>query len=106
VSSVNVNSASGGLVGYPTPRRPLHISQEGFIRNWLDERAADLFANAKHLANPKIGGVSIYLSHAGKPRDAEDHLGRWAGGEATSSKSSTHGTGVRSLNLFDLNRLL
>jgi hypothetical protein len=106
-SSNQANDASAGVASYSPPKRPMHSPSEGFLRNWLDHQAADLFANAKHLANPKVGGVSIYLSHSGKSiRSDAGNFGKWLGGESTSSKNSTHGVGVRSLNMFDLNRLL
>ncbi len=73
----------------------------GFIRNWLDESAAGMFQNAKHMAEDKVNGLSIYRSHmggygGGEGRDAD------AGG----SVAGSFGVGVRSLNIFDWERLV
>ena len=77
---------------------PLHVDWQGYIRNWVDESAANVFANARHGANKKVNLVSIY-------RSSTDYT---IGGEGrdTDTVGPTFGVGVRSLNIFDLNRLL
>tara|TARA_R110000751_G_scaffold204523_2_gene308952 strand:- start:1021 stop:1227 length:207 start_codon:yes stop_codon:yes gene_type:complete len=68
------------------------------MRNWLDESAAGMWQNAKHMAEDKVNGISIYRSH----------MGGQTGGEGRDHKSSnsSYGVGVRSLNIFDLERLV
>lgn len=82
---------------FPVP--PLHVDWQGYIRNWLDESAASVFANARHGANKKVNLVSIYRSTTsiagGEGRD-----------KVANNAYATFGWGVRSLNLFDLNKLL
>ena len=79
-----------------TPLPAIGMDSLGFMRNWLDDTGANLFQNAKHLAEDKVNGVSIYRSHRG------------AGGEGRDSDTDkqSFGVGVRSLNLFDLDRLV
>ena len=81
---------------FPIP--PLGMDWQGYMRHWLDETAANTFQNAKHLSEDKVNGVSIY-------RSVQD---TYKGGEGRdgSANSTTFGAGVRSLNLFDLERLL
>ena len=69
----------------------------GFMRNWLDETAAGMFQNARHMAEDKVNGLSIYRSHMSGATGGEgrDH-----------DNTASFGVGVRSLNLFDLERLL
>ena len=92
-------SISGSSLVSSTPSilpSPLHMDSLGFMRNFLDDSASNLFNNAKHLSFKKINGVSIYRSTNG------------AGGEGRDGviDTDTFGVGVRSLNLFDLNKLL
>ena len=63
----------------------------------MDESAANVFANAKHAANKKVNAISIYRSTIETGRGGEGRDG---------TSTSKFGTGLRSLNLFDLDRLL
>ena len=80
------------------PIPPLGMDSLGYTRNWFDEQAAGMWQNTKHMAEDKVNGVSIYRSH----------MGGVAGGEGRDSDSdkASWGVGVRSLNLFDLERLI
>jgi hypothetical protein len=71
----------------------LNSDWQGYMRNYIDESAACLFANAKHAANEKVGFVSIYRSTTENTR----------GGEG---KDSPMSKGMRSTNLFDLDRIV
>ena len=75
---------------------PLHGDWQGYMRNFLDETAACVFQNAKHLAGRQIGGVSIYRSNTA------------TGGEGRDGTVETvdFNPGVRSLNIFDLDALV
>lgn len=80
---------------FPLP--PLHMDWQGYLRNFLDESASDVFANSKHAASKMIKLCSIYRSHTdpllgGEGRDGEGEY--------------TFGKGCRSLNLFDLDKLI
>ena len=57
-----------------------------------------MFANARHSASKKVNLLSIYRST----------VAPWVGGEGrdTTTGEPTFGVGVRSLNMFDLNRLV
>ena len=57
-----------------------------------------MWQNAKHMAEDKVNGVSIYRSHMGGQSAGE-------GRDADTDKAS-FGVGVRSLNIFDLERLV
>ena len=81
---------------FPFP--PLHLGWQGYIRNWLDESAANVFANARHGASKKVNLLSIYRSSTSSDIGGE--------GRDTSTGNPTFGVGVRSLNMFDLNRLV
>ena len=85
---------------FPIP--PLNMDWQGYMRNWLDDTAANTFQNAKHLAEDKVNGVSIYRSHRGSLGGGE---GREAGVGGANGQVS-YGKGVRSLNLFDFERLM
>ncbi len=92
-------ATSGSVLVSSTPSvlpSPLHMDSLGYMRNFLDDSASNLFNNAKHLSFKKVNGVSIYRSTNG------------AGGEGRdgATDTDTFGVGVRSLNLFDLNKLL
>ena len=103
-------NATSGLLGQPsgawiyttaepaTPLPPLGMDSLGYMRNWLDESAAGMWQNAKHMAEDKVNGISIYRSH----------MGGQTGGEGRDHKASnsSFGVGVRSLNIFDLERLV
>ena len=79
------------------PVSVIHGDSTAYMRNFLDRSASDLFANAKHCANPRVGFVSIYNS-------STDPV---VGGEGRDSTNEvSFGKGVRSLNIFDLDRLL
>ena len=87
---------------FPIP--PINMDWQGYMRNWLDESSSNVFQNAKHLASKKVNGVSIYKStqegdSGGEGRDGDTY----DDGTGTGFK---FGVGVRSLNLFDLDRLL
>ena len=82
---------------YPIP--PLHLGWQGYIRNWVDESAASVFANARHGASKKVNLLSIYRSDTRGLRGGE-------GRDSTFAEKPTYGVGVKSLNLFDLDRLL
>lgn len=78
---------------------PLHLGWQGYLRNFLDQSAAYCFSNSLHAANKKINLLSIYRSttyglYGGEGRDAP------------ASDYPTWGPGVRSLNLFSLDRLV
>ena len=81
-----------------TPLPPLGMDSLGYMRNWFDESAAGMWQNAKHMAEDKVNGVSIYRSHMGGQSGGE-------GRDADMDKAS-FGVGVRSLNIFDLERLV
>jgi hypothetical protein len=75
---------------------PLHMEWQGYMRNFLDETGLHIFSNAKQLSLKKVNGLSVYRSRVdggGEGRDG--HLA-----------DSTFGVGVRSLNLFELDKLL
>jgi len=79
------------------PMPPIHMEWQGYLRNFLDESAAETFANAKHGASKMIKLCSIFRSHT-------DPL---TGGEGRDGSGDyTFGHGVRSLNIFDLNKLV
>jgi hypothetical protein len=96
---VGTKTASGNATdtvpSFPLP--PLHMDWQGYMRNWVDESAANVFANAKHAANKKVNAISIYRSTIETNRGGEGRDG---------TSTSKFGTGLRSLNLFDLDRLL
>ena len=80
---------------------PYALKWEGYLDNYFDESSASLFANARHAANKKIGMVSIYRANrlpfeAGEGRD----------GETQPPRSLSFGSGVRSLNIFELTQLV
>jgi hypothetical protein len=89
-----IGTAGNGLVSVPV----IHGEWQGYMRNFLDESAANTFANAKHSSNERVGFVSLYNSNTNAFKGGE---GRDCYGDAV-----TFGKGVRSLNLFDLDRLL
>ena len=78
------------------PVPPLHLGWQGYMRNWVDESAANVFANTKHATNKKVNLVSIYRSTTSLGGEGRDTLGG----------NPTYGVGVRSLNMFDLDRLV
>ena len=82
---------------FPIP--PINLGWQGYTRNWLDESAACLFANAKHAANKKVNLLSIYRSNTLGLRGGE-------GRDSSLLEGPTYGVGVKSLNMFDLDRLL
>ena len=81
---------------FPLPA--LHLEWQGYIRNWVDESAVNVFANARHGANKKVNLLSIYRSSTSSEIGGE--------GRDTTTGNPTFGVGVRSLNMFDLNRLV
>ena len=81
---------------YPIP--PLHLGWQGYLRNWVDESAANVFANARHGASKKVNLLSIYRSSTDATVGGE--------GRDQATGNPTFGLGVRSLNMFDLNRLV
>ena len=82
------------------PAPPLHMDWQGYMRNFLDESSSNVFTNAKHAASKKVNSLSIYRSTAEYNRGGEGRDG------GSNLNSTTYGVGVRSLNLFDLDRLL
>ena len=86
-----------------TPLPPLGMDSLGFMRNWLDESAAGMWQNAKHMAEDKVNGVSIYRSHMGGLTGGE---GRDCDAVFDNGGACSYGVGVRSLNIFDLERLV
>ena len=78
------------------PVPPLHLGWQGYMRNWVDESAANVFANTKHAANKKVNLLSIYRSTTGLGGEGRDTVGG----------NASYGVGVRSLNMFDLDRLV
>ena len=103
------NSVSG-VLGQPSgawiyttaepamPIPPLGMDSLGYMRNWLDESAGGMWQNAKHMAEDKVNGLSIYRSHMGGKGGGE--------GRDHNSEHCSFGVGVRSLNIFDLERLV
>ena len=81
-----------------TPLPPLGMDSLGYMRNWFDESAAGMWQNAKHMAEDKVNGVSIYRSHMGGHTGGE--------GRDCDTDKASFGVGVRSLNIFDLERLV
>ena len=81
-----------------TPLPPLGMDGLGYTRNWFDETGASLWQNVKHLAEDKVNGVSIY-------RSTMSPVGGGEGPDCDPTMGS-YGVGVRSLNLFDLDRML
>jgi len=80
------------------PMPPLHMEWQGYLRNFFDQTASNVWQNTKHLSEDKVNGVSIYRSHRGTFNGGEGRDG--------DTKWSSFGVGVRSLNLFDLDRVL
>ena len=89
-----IGSKGNGLVSVPV----IHGEWQGYMRNFLDESAANTFANAKHSANERVGFVSIYNSNIDPMRGGE--------GRDSYAQPVPFGKGVRSLNLVDLDRLV
>ena len=81
---------------FPFPA--LHMEWQGYIRNWVDESAVNVFANARHGASKKVNLLSIYRSSTSSTVGGE--------GRDVTTGNPTFGLGVRSLNMFDLNRLV
>ena len=86
-----------------TPLPPLGMDSLGYMRNWFDESAAGMWQNVKHMAEDKVNGVSIYRSHMGGLTGGE---GRDCDAVFDNGGACSYGVGVRSLNLFDLERLV
>ena len=82
---------------FPVP--PLHLDWQGYLRNFIDESAANVFANARHASSKQVNLLSIYRSTTAWRTGGE-------GRDATSEHSPTFGVGVKSLNMFSLDRLL
>ena len=80
---------------FPVP--PIHMDWQGYLRNFLDESASDVFANSKHAASKMIKLCSIYRSHTNPVLGGEGRDG---------NEAYTFGKGCRSLNLFDLDKLI
>ena len=105
-SSYNVVSGQGGdpdkswiyaCGAPPFPLPPINMEWQGYMRNWFDQTASNVWQNAKHMSEDKVNGLSIYRSNQSGA----------AGGEGRDAGSTfTYGVGVRSLNLFDMDRLL
>tara|TARA_R110000824_G_scaffold4321_1_gene20907 strand:- start:1698 stop:5927 length:4230 start_codon:yes stop_codon:yes gene_type:complete len=80
---------------FPIP--PINMDWQGYMRNWFDQTASNVWQNAKHLSEDKVNGCSIYRSYQSGD----------SGGEGRDAPATfTYGVGVRSLNLFDMDRLL
>lgn len=82
---------------FPVP--PLHLDWQGYLRNFLDESAANVFANARHASSKQVNLLSIYRSTVAWRTGGE-------GRDALEESSPTFGVGVKSLNMFSLDRLL
>ena len=80
---------------FPIP--PIHMEWQGYLRNFLDESAAETFANAKHGASKMIKLCSIYRSNT-------DELTGGEGRDGVMDGDYTFGVGVRSVNMFDLEK--
>ena len=80
---------------FPIP--PIHMDWQGYLRNFLDESASDVFANSKHAASKLIKLCSIYRSNTNPTMGGEGRDG---------ADAYTFGKGCRSLNLFDLDKLI
>lgn len=94
------NSANAivSSVSFPaTPMPAVHCDWQGYLRNWLDESASHIFANAMHSANKKVNLLSIFRSTTEKDRGGEGRDGVHT--------SEAFGVGVRSLNVFDLDSI-
>jgi len=78
---------------------PLHMKWESYLDNYLDETACNMFANSKHGANKKVGLCSIYKSYVPAHSGGE-------GRDGDTSEILSYGSGVRSLNIFDLTQLV
>ena len=85
----------GAFPNFPIP--PIHMEWQGYLRNFLDESAGDTFANAKHGASKMVKLCSIFRSNTNPLKGGEGRDG---------SGDYTYGLGVRSLNMFDLNKLI
>mgnify|MGYP003109932460 FL=1 len=81
------------------PIPPIHMEWQGYLRNFVDESAADVFANAKHGASKMIKLCSIYRSTIDPTRGGE-------GRDGNPEEDYAFGRGVRSLNIFDLDKLV
>tara|TARA_R110000765_G_scaffold106027_1_gene196319 strand:+ start:1275 stop:5099 length:3825 start_codon:yes stop_codon:yes gene_type:complete len=100
VLSQYVDAAGNTRINVPgMPIPPLHMDWQGYMRNFLDESGANLFTNAKHASSKKVNAVSIYHS-------TTNAFGIGGEGRDADTTDATYGVGCRSLNLFDLDRLL
>ena len=94
----DLDDSSDNIQLFPNfPIPPIHMEWQGYLRNFLDESAGDTFANAKHGANKMVKLCSIFRSNTDPIRGGEGRDG---------SGDYTFGHGVRSLNIFDLNKLV
>ena len=101
-NSTNAVSGNMAISGLPTnfPLPPLHMDWQGYLRNFLDESASNVFANSKHGASKMVKLCSIFRSNTNAMKGGEGRDGeRLADGY-------TFGLGVRSLNMFDLDKLI
>ena len=95
ISGYGVSSGFNHLQAFPNfPIPPIHMEWQGYLRNFLDESAAETFANAKHGANKMVKLCSIFRSHTGYTSGGEGRDGF--------GNDCTYGLGVRSLNMFDM----
>ena len=78
---------------------PIHMDWQGYLRNFFDESAAETFANAKHGANKMVNMCSIFRSNTNPLLGGE-------GRDGIATAHFTFGPGVRSVNMFDLNKLI
>ena len=89
-----------GITTFPNfPIPPLHMDWQGYLRNFLDESASNAFANSRHGASKMVKLCSIFRSHTNPLEGGEGRDGPVAG-------NYTFGLGVRSLNMFDLDKLI
>jgi hypothetical protein len=93
--STHTSATTTAGTNFPLP--PLHMEWQGYLRNFLDESASDVFANAKHGASKMIKLCSIFRSNTNPLMGGEGRDG---------DGSYTFGKGCRSLNLFDLDKLI
>ena len=94
------NSEILGVPAFPNfPIPPIHMDWQGYLRNFFDESASNAFANTKHGASKMIKLCSIF-------RSTTDPLTGGEGKDGDISGNYTFGLGVRSLNMFDLDKLI
>ena len=82
---------------------PLHLKWQGYLSNHLDESSANLFANAKHGSSKMINLCTVYRAVT---QSRAGGVGRDGYTSEYLFDPLTYGTGVRSLNTFELTQLV